>query len=130
MSDINLLKKEGSSCTELLECFYDLSANECEAFYKVAAKGEITLDELSSMIGRDRSTTHRLLQKLVGLGLCYKEKKSLERGGYIHVYRAPSVSRVKEQLEKRIAEYMDDLKSLSSRIENDLAARIEFQRKS
>ncbi len=129
MSDINLLKKEDSSCTELLECFYDLSANECEAFYKVAAREEVTLDELSSIIGRDRSTTHRLLQKLVGLGLCYKEKKSLERGGYIHVYRAPSVLRVKEQLEKRIAEYMDDLKSLSSKIEYDLSERIEHHRK-
>ena len=129
MSDINLLKKEGSSCTELLECFYDLSANECEAFYKIAAMEKVTLDELSSIIARDRSTTHRLLQKLVGLGLCYKEKMTLERGGYIHVYRAPSTSRVKKQLETRITEYMEDLNILASRIEDDLEVRINSHKK-
>ena len=91
MADLNILRKEGSSCTELLECFYGLSRSECDAFYILSGKGEATLDELSALISRDRSTTHRLLQKLVNLGLCYKEKVSLKQGGYVHLYKAPGL---------------------------------------
>lgn len=124
MSDVNMLKKEGSSCTELLESFYHLSPNECDAFYTIASMEKVTLDELSSLIGRDRSTTHRLLQKLVGAGLCYKEKATLSRGGYIHEYRAASVARVREELVRRIEDYISDLKGLASRIESDMTDRI------
>lgn len=125
MTDISILKKEGSCCTELFQCFYDLSENECDAFYAVAASEGTTLDDLSALISRDRSTTHRLLQKLVGLDLCYKEKKTLDRGGYIHVYKAYSVKRIKTQLENRISDYVNQLNSLASRIESDLNRKIK-----
>lgn len=128
MSDINLLRKEGSSCTELLECFYDLSPRECQVFYTIASREKVTLDELSEIIDRDRSTTHRLLQKLVGLGLCYKEKTTFQRGGYSYEYRTPSVSRIKDHLEKRINEHIDDLNKLVSRIESDILSRIDSQK--
>lgn len=125
MSDFNLIKKEGSTCTELLECFYDLSTNECDAFYQIAARESVTLDGLSAVIKRDRSTTHRLLQKLVGLGLCYKEKVSLERGGYAHMYRAASIGRVKEQLQGRINEYLSNVERLLARMEDDMGQKIK-----
>lgn len=125
MSDLNLIKKEGSSCTELLECFYDLSSNECEAFYQIAAKESVSLDELAFLIKRDRSTTHRLLQKLVGMGLCYKEKVNLPKGGYSHIYRAASITRVKDQLEKRINEYRSNLEDLFGRMESEMTEKIK-----
>lgn len=128
MPDLNILRKEGSSCTELLECFYGLNKNECEAFYIIAARGEATLDELSALIKRDRSTTHRLLQKLVNLELCYKEKATLQKGGYVHIYKPVSIARVREILESRISEYITDINKLASKIESDLAVRIDEHR--
>lgn len=125
MSDLNLIKREGSSCSELLECFYDLSLNECEAFYQIAARESVSLDELAATIKRDRSTTHRLLQKLVNLGLCYKEKISLPKGGYSHRYRAASISRVRDQLQTRINDYLSNLEDLFGRVESEMNEKIE-----
>ncbi len=124
MQDISAIRKEGSSCTELIECFFGLSKSECFAFYLMAAKESVTLDELSNKIGRDRSTTHRLLQKLVNLGLCYKEKITIPRGGYVHKYSSVSISRLKEDLEGRINTYVKDIENLLSCLDGDLEKKI------
>lgn len=125
MPDLSILKKEGASCTELMECFFNLGQHECEAFYAVASREKVTLDELSEIINRDRSTTHRLLQKLVGEGLCYKEKTVISRGGYIHVYSAVSIPRITQQLNSRIDGFMEDLKRILPNVESDLRKNIE-----
>ncbi len=125
MPDLSILKKEGASCTELLECFFNLSPHECEAFYAVAARDGITLDELSEIIKRDRSTTHRLLQKLVAEGLCYKEKVVIPRGGYVHMYSAVSVPRIAQELDSRINGFMGDLKRILPNVESDLLKNIK-----
>ena len=48
----------------------------------------MTLDGISKEVDRDRTTTFRSLQKLVSLGLCVKETKTIKEGGYYHVYSA------------------------------------------
>ncbi len=128
MADTSIIRKEGSSCTELMQCFLGLSSNECTAFYMISGRGGVTLDELAEWISRDRSTTHRLLQKLVTLGLCYKEKENISRGGYIHRYEAVSKERLKDILDTRIKEYVNDLEKLASCLDSDLERKMnEFR---
>lgn len=125
MPDLNILKKEGASCTELMEFLFDLGPHECDAFYAVAAENGLSLDELSEIISRDRSTTHRLLQKLVRSGLCYKEKVVIPRGGYAHLYSAVSLSTISQQIEERINDFMSDLSRLLPRVKSDMLKNIE-----
>ena len=64
----------------------------------------MTLEELSTIADRDKSTTFRSLQKLVGLGICVKETKTIKEGGYYHVYSAIDLKSFKIQTENKVKE--------------------------
>jgi predicted transcriptional regulator len=56
-------------------------------------------DDLADIIGKDRSTVYRALQKMMTCGMTFRETKSIERGGYYHVYRAINRDELKQKLE-------------------------------
>lgn len=128
MPDLSILMKDNASCTELMECFFDLAPQECEGFYALASRDRVTLDELSAMIRRNRSTTHRLLNKLVGLGLCYKETNAIPRGGYLHLYSAISPARITQLLSVKMDEFMGNLNRILPTVETDIKRNIDRAR--
>jgi predicted transcriptional regulator len=85
---------------------------ELEVFYRLVARGQATLDEIASDVGRDRSTTHRLLSKLVAGGLVYKQSRTLKGGGYYHLYLPVEQSKIKEQAQQRVDEITGGLQRL------------------
>lgn len=64
----------------------------------------MTLEDLSTIADRDKSTTFRSLQKLVSLGICTKETKTIKEGGYYHVYSAIDIKTFKLETEKKVKE--------------------------
>jgi predicted transcriptional regulator len=84
---------------------YDLSPLDLDLlFYLVKHKKPMTLEELSTIADRDKSTTFRSLQKLVSLGICTKETKTIKEGGYYHVYSAIDIKTFKLETEKKVKE--------------------------
>lgn len=112
MESVGSLTRKGATCTELLICLYDLKQTDTEILYDVARKDEATLDEIADSVKRDRSTVHRTLSKLVSLNLVYKRVKTLEEGGYYHVYSAVEEERIKDQARARVREITDGLEML------------------
>lgn len=64
----------------------------------------MTLEELTQELDRDKSTVLRSLQKLVALGICIKETKTIKEGGLYHIYSAIDIDSFKLETEKRIKE--------------------------
>ena len=112
MESVRSLTRKGATCTELLICLYDLKQTDTEILYEVARKDGVTLDEVAESVKRDRSTVHRTLSKLVSLNLVYKRAKTLEGGGYYHVYSAVEDARIKEQARARVKEITEGLERL------------------
>jgi predicted transcriptional regulator len=84
----------------------------------------MTLDEVSKEVDRDRSTTFRSLQKLVTLGLCAKETKTIKEGGYYHVYSAVDMETFKIETEKKVKELQKSLDRLLKKFEDDMQKAI------
>jgi predicted transcriptional regulator len=80
----------------------------------------LTLEELSKNADRDKSTTFRALQKLVGLGICIKEARTVKEGGYYHVYRAIDMESFKAETEKRVKELEQSIHRLLRKFEEDM----------
>ena len=125
MSSIALLTRRGASCSDLLNCLYDLTPVESELFYILIKNSPKTLDQLAKLIKRDRSTTHRCLQKLVSAGLSYKETKGLKEGGYYHVYSATELSKIKNQSEQKVDEVCTSLRRLIESFETDVRRHLK-----
>ena len=45
-------------------------------------------DDLAEMIGKDRSTVYRALQKSISCGLCFRETKNLKKDRFHYVHGA------------------------------------------
>jgi predicted transcriptional regulator len=96
---------EVNTCQDLVQCAFSLGEFEVEAYYKLIEIGPLRADELASKMGKDRSTVYRALQKLMTCGMVYRETKSIERGGYYHVYKAISKDMLRSRLEQCVEDW-------------------------
>lgn len=94
-----------TTCQDLIQCAYNLGEFEVLVYYTLVESGPMRADELAVIIGRDRSTVYRSLQKLMTCGMVYRETKSMEKGGYYHIYKAISKKDLKEKLEKCVNDW-------------------------
>ena len=117
---LQVLTRRNASCNDLLCSVYDLNPADLEIFYNLAGGDTRSLDELAQKIGRDRSTIHRSLQKLVSNQLCYKETRALKDGGYYHLYGAAELSKIKERSEVRVREIVVSLDKMLRNFESDV----------
>jgi predicted transcriptional regulator len=94
---VGLFTKNLEKPSDLLCCAFGLRSSEIDVYFSLLG-GTRTVEDLETIIDRDRSTVQRILQKLDHKGLVDREKKRIERGGYFYVYRAISTEAVKQQI--------------------------------
>jgi len=124
-SPIKTITRVNSTVKDLFIYLYDLSPLELDLlFILIKNNKSMTLDELAKKVDRDKSSVFRSLQKLVGLGICIKETKTLREGGYYHAYSAIDIESFKIETEKRVKELEDSFHRLLRKFEEDLGRAI------
>jgi predicted transcriptional regulator len=106
---------------------YDLSPLDLDILFMLISKKNeepMTLDQISKETDRDRSTTFRSLQKLVGLGLCVKETKTIKEGGYFHVYSVVDMETFRAETERRVEDLQKSLDRLLKKFEGEMQKAI------
>ena len=91
--------KDINSCQDLVQCVFNLNGFEVEVYEKLSERGPVNANELADVIGKDRSTVYRALQKMLSCGMVFRETRSIPRGGYFHVYRAIGKNELRLKLE-------------------------------
>lgn len=84
----------------------------------------MTLEELTNELDRDKSTIFRSLQKLVSLGICIKETRTIKEGGLYHVYSAIDIETFKLETEKRVRELEKSFHRILRKFEADMRTMI------
>ncbi len=120
MDSIQLLTRSGATCSDLLSCLYNLKPIDLQVFLKVAKNPNSTLDQIAELVQRDRSSTHRILAKLISADLVQKQTKTIKGGGYYHIYSAQEPERTKEHARHRVKEITESLESLIENFEPNL----------
>jgi len=124
-SPIKTITRINSTVKDLFIYMYDLSPLELDLlFILIKNKKSMTLEELAKKVDRDKSTVFRSLQKLVDLGICNKETKTLKEGGYYHAYSGIDIESFKLETEKRVKELEDSFHRLLRKFEEDLGNAI------
>jgi predicted transcriptional regulator len=118
---LSTLTRMNSTIRDLFIYLYDLSPLDLDLLFTlIKHKKPMTLEELSTIADRDKSTTFRSLQKLVGLGICIKETKTLKEGGYYHVYSAIDNKTFKMETEKKVKELEASFHRLLRKFEDNM----------
>ncbi len=98
-----------ASCRDIVKCLYRLSDFELAIYRKLVKQGPQKADDLAPVLKKDRSTVYRALQKLVSSGLAFRDTKTIDRGGYYHVYAAVSPEALKQKLHKCADDWFDNM---------------------
>lgn len=108
------------SCTDLLKCMYNLSDLDMDVLRLLLNEGPAKAEDLADRLGRDRSTVYRSLQKMVSCQVVTKDTRSLERGGYYHVYTSVPRDLLRERLSHCIEEWHDRVMTLMAKFDEDM----------
>ena len=124
-SPISAITRMNSTVKDLFIYLYDLSPLELDLlFFLIKNKKPLTMEELARKADRDKSTIFRSLQKLVGLGICIKDTKTLKEGGYYHAYSAIDMESFRMETEKRVKELHESFDRLLRKFEEDMEKAI------
>jgi predicted transcriptional regulator len=111
-----------SNCKDLVQCAFSLSEFEVEVFNRLTDAGAKRADDLADLMGKDRSTVYRALQKMMTCGMVFRETKSIERGGYYHLYRAISRAELKHKLETCVDDWYGRMQEILEKFEQHMDA--------
>jgi predicted transcriptional regulator len=100
-----------ASCRDIVKCLYQLTDFELAIYKKLVKQGPLKADDLAPVLKKDRSTIYRALQKLVASGLAFRDKKTIDRGGYYHVYAGVSPEMLKVKLHKCADDWFENMNS-------------------
>ena len=118
---LSSLTRMNSTLRDLFIYLYDLSPLDLDIlFLLIKEKKPMTLEQISTIADRDKSTTFRSLQKLVSLGICVKETRTLKEGGYYHLYSAIDNKTFKIQTERKVKELEDSFHRLLRKFEDNM----------
>ncbi|NHI83747.1 MAG: MarR family transcriptional regulator [Candidatus Thorarchaeota archaeon] len=101
---VGLFEKGFDKPSDLLCCAFGLRSTEIDALFSLMS-GPLTVKEIASKVGRDRSTVQRVLKKLCQKGLVEQEERTFDRGGYYYVYSAVSSTEVRDQVLAQLEEW-------------------------
>jgi predicted transcriptional regulator len=98
-----------ASCRDIVKCLYRLTDFELAIYKKLVKQGPLKADDLAPVLKKDRSTVYRALQKLVASGLAFRDTRTIDRGGYYHVYAAVSPEMLKVKLHKCADDWFENM---------------------
>ncbi len=118
------LNRKDATCIDLFRCVFGLKEFDEAIIHAMAGKGVFTLDTLAEATGRDRSTVHRSLGRLVSLGLCYRNSVTLREGGYVYQYSLMDVESIGATIRGKVDELKSSLDRLIENFEPEMERKL------
>jgi predicted transcriptional regulator len=123
---LSSLTRMTSTVRDLFIYIYDLSPLDLDIlFLLIKNKKAMSLEDIIKDVDRDKSTVFRSLQKLVSLGICIKETKTIKEGGYYHVYSAIDIKSFKLETERKVRELEASFHRILRKFEDNMQEIIE-----
>ena len=111
---------ENINCKDVLQCVYDLNKLDFQIYKTLKDIGESRADNLAIKMKKERSTIYRSLQKLSSCGLCTKKTKTIDSGGYYHIYSCKDITKIRKEMETCIDTWYKHMKETLKNFEKEL----------
>ena len=97
-------------CDDAIKCVFNLNKLDLRVYKKLQKLGPSRASDLADQLDRERSTVYRSLQKLAKCGICKKITKTLDQGGYYHVYQCSSIDNIQKKAQECLDSWYSDIK--------------------
>ncbi|MEM2325161.1 MAG: helix-turn-helix domain-containing protein [Archaeoglobaceae archaeon] len=98
-------------CKSIFQCFFGLNAEDVRV-YEVLLKGFGRVEEISKALGKRENSVYKSLQKLLIAGLAYREKRTIDGGGYYFIYKPTPKEEIAREIETLIRELCEKVKEV------------------
>ncbi|HUS99053.1 MAG TPA: hypothetical protein VMY59_01885 [Candidatus Thermoplasmatota archaeon] len=112
------LDADDFTCLDLIRCMFNLKETEIRVLRSIDTKGK-TVVQLSKTLQKDRSTIHRSLEKLLACNLCYKQRKSGKKRGFLDYYFSVPEYEILTKAEKNLDSCYTKMKQILQEIKKD-----------
>lgn len=102
-----------------------MSCVDLEVYVALLKKNPSTIEEISELIRKDKSTVYKSLQKLLEKGLAERDYRILRSGGYRYLYKPVPFREFKEQMLRAVENWSRTLMESISELEKMDKARIQ-----
>ncbi len=103
----------------IIKCVLKLTISELEVYLSLIENPGLGVDELSEIMGKDRSGVYRSLQALLEKGLVKREYRILKHGGYKYIYNPIDIDTLKSILKNELNRWFDKLNEVVDRFSVD-----------
>ncbi|MEM4735390.1 MAG: helix-turn-helix domain-containing protein [Candidatus Thorarchaeota archaeon] len=103
----SLFKTSFRRPSDFICCAFGLQRSEIDTYFALLS-GEKSASEISAALSLDRSTVQRALKSLMEKQLVFRNKRSIEGGGYYYTYRAVSTEEIRSQILQQLDKWYAD----------------------
>jgi predicted transcriptional regulator len=96
-----IMTGQNVEASDVMHCFLGLRTLEIDLYFYLL-KGQATVKEVSEALGRNRSSVQRSIQNLVQRGFAHRRTRTLRKGGYVYVYEAVSLAKMKDLIKEAL----------------------------
>ena len=100
------------TCHDLVKCIFNLNRTEASVLRVLPEEDGRTAGDVAGDLKKDRSTVYRALEKLVSVGLAYKERRGGESRGFSNVYYRVPEKELFRKAEKSLDECYSRIKQI------------------
>jgi len=97
----------------VLKCSFGLTTTEFEVLKILLKKNESSVDEIATLLGKNRTTIQRSIKPLINKNLIKRKQYNLDGGGYQYYYSPAH----KEEIKKRIR---NEFQSFTEKVTNEI----------
>ena len=112
------------NCENLFECIFGLNSMDMRVYTVLSELGNGRVEDISRTLGKRGATVYKSLQKLVMVGLVYREKRVFDGGGYCFVYKPVPKADVIREVTRIVDEFCRRVKEIAGEFENDSSSRL------
>ena len=107
-------------CKDILQSLFQLNNLDFEVYNKLRDMRESRADVLAKIMNKERSTIYRSLQKLTSCKLCIKKTRTIDTGGYYHIYSCNELIKIKDEIDNCIDKWYSTVKVTLKKFEREL----------
>ena len=107
-------------CNDIIQCIFDLNDLDIKIYKLLQKEKEVRPQTLTKKLNKERSTIYRSLQKLSCAGLCTKNTRTIDSGGYYYVYISKDSKDIQENLEKCVDDWHKKMKKTIKELKKEL----------
>jgi predicted transcriptional regulator len=107
------------SCVDFVKCVFSLNDTDILILKSIPENEGKSINDITKMIKKDRSTIHRSLDKLVSCNICYKERKSGKKRGFIDYYYTIPDKELLRRAEKNLDDCYSKIKKMLRELDDE-----------